>query len=258
MNLEKERLREVAGVHSAVVLIEATTRFRDIASRRRLHVARLADGREVANLEFEGKLVEQESTGSGFCISADGYILTNAHVVMPAERRSQVDGPGGLKFDVETELQVVFTGTPTRHTAEIIEVTLDEDEDLALIKIEPFDGMPVVADFAIDKKRPAPGTEVYLFGFPLGKLVLQEGDRVVASTFKGILSRQVGEYLQIDASVHPGNSGGPVTDSHGRVLGVVSRVQNTPGGQLANAIGYVIPISHAELVWPPGGKQGGE
>ncbi len=257
VNLEKERLREVASVHSAVVLIEATTRFRDIASRRRLHVARLDDGREIANLEFEGKLVEQESSGSGFCISKDGYILTNAHVVMPAERRSQVDGPGGLKFDVETELQVVFTGTPTRHAARVIEVTLDAAEDLALIRIEPFDGMPVIPRFDVDQKRPAPGTEVYLFGFPLGKLVLQEGERVVASTFKGILSREVGEYLQIDASVHPGNSGGPVTDAHGRVLGVVSRVQNTPGGQLANAIGYVIPISHVKLVWPPGGKSSG-
>ena len=84
--------------------------------------------------------------------------------------------------------------------------------------------------------------------------MLQDGDRVVASAFKGILSREVGEYLQIDASVHPGNSGGPVTDKHGHVVGIVSRVQNTPGGQLANSIGYVIPISHAELVWPPKGN----
>jgi S1-C subfamily serine protease len=254
VNLEKERLRDVAGVHSAVVLIEATTRFRDTATRKRLHVAKLADGREVANLEFEGNLVEQESTGSGFCVSKDGYILTNAHVVMPVDRRDQVDGPGGLKFDVETELNVVFTGTDVRYLAELIEVTRDEDEDLALIRIKPFDGMPVVTDLETDKPRPAAGTEVYLFGFPLGKLVLQEGDRVVASTFKGILSREVGEYLQIDASVHPGNSGGPVTDAKGRVVGIVSRVQNTPGGQLANAIGYVIPISHVDLIWPPGGK----
>ena len=57
------------------------------------------------------KLVEQESTGSGFCIHPEGYILTNAHVVLPVDRKSQVDGPGGLVFDVETDLMVVFTDT---------------------------------------------------------------------------------------------------------------------------------------------------
>jgi S1-C subfamily serine protease/pSer/pThr/pTyr-binding forkhead associated (FHA) protein len=256
VNLERERLREVKEVHEAVVLIEATTRFRDTRSRRRLYVAKTRDGRELANLEFEGKLVEQESTGSGFCIHPEGYILTNAHVVLPIDRKEQIDGPSGLVFDVETELEVVFTDTDQRYAAQLINVTRDEEEDLALIKIKPFEGMPVIDGFTTEKPPPAPGTEVYLFGFPLGKLVLQEGDRVVASTFKGILSREVGGYLQIDASVHPGNSGGPVTDSSGRVVGIVTRVQATPRGEIANAIGYVIPIKKAAQVWDPDGIPG--
>lgn len=253
VNLERERLREVQEVHEAVVLIEATTRFRDTRSRRRLYVAKAPDGREIANLEFEGKIVEQESTGSGFCIHPNGYILTNAHVVLPVDRKEQVDGPGGLVFDVETELQVVFTDTDRRIPAHVMQLTPEAEEDLALIKIEPFEGMPVIDAFTTEAASPAPGTEVYLFGFPLGKLVLQDGDRVVASTFKGILSREVGGYLQIDASVHPGNSGGPVTDSAGRVVGIVSRVQATPQGAIANAIGYVIPIARAARVWSPDG-----
>ncbi len=252
VNLERERLREVAEVHEAVVLIEATTRFRDTRTRRRLYVSRTDDGRELANLSFEGKLVEQESSGSGFCVSPQGYILTNAHVVLPVDRKDRVDGPGGLVFDVETELQVVFTDTDERHPAELVRVTRDKNEDLAVIRIKPFDGMPIIETFTTDTPPPAPGTEVYLFGFPLGKLVLQEGDRVVASTFKGILSREVGGYLQIDASVHPGNSCGPVTDAAGRVIGIVSRVQQTPQGEIANAIGYVIPIAKAAAVWPIG------
>ena len=250
VNLERERLREVQQVHKSVVLIEATTRFRDSQSRRRLYVSRSRDGRELANLEFEGKLVEQESTGSGFCISADGYVLTNAHVVRPVERKEQVDGPGGLVFDVETELQVVFTDTDRRYPAQVMRVSTNEKEDLAVIKIEPFEGMPVIESFTTETPPPPAGTEVYLFGFPLGKLVLQDGDRVVASTFKGILSREVGGYLQIDASVHPGNSGGPVTDAAGRVIGIVTRVQATPQGEIANAIGYVLPIADAAKLWP--------
>ncbi len=251
VNLERDRLRDVSAVHRAIVLIEATTRYRDTESGRLLHVAIQPDGEEYVNLEFEGELVEQESSGSGFCVSTEGHILTNAHVVLPANRRSQISGPDGATFDIETDPHVVFTGETTRYRAEIIEETLDPDEDLALIRINPFDGMPVLEGFTLATPAPRPGTEVYLFGFPLGTLALQEGNRVVASTFKGILSREVGGFLQIDASVHPGNSGGPVTDAHGNVLGIVVQVQGTPSGQFAHSIGYVIPIARASLVWPP-------
>jgi S1-C subfamily serine protease len=56
--------------------------------------------------------------------------------------------------------------------------------------------------------------------------------------------------VQIDAGVHPGLSGGPLTDAHGKVIGIVCSVQATPMGEIAAAIGYALPISAARRVLP--------
>jgi putative serine protease PepD len=96
---------------------------------------------------------------------------------------------------------------------------------------------------------PTIGAEVYLHGFPLGKMALQDGDRVIASSFRGILSRRVSNWLQVDAAVHPGNSGGPLTDATGHVIGVVTRVQRIANEMIAPDMGYAIPIAAAARLW---------
>ncbi|MEL6715688.1 MAG: serine protease, partial [Planctomycetota bacterium] len=98
---------------------------------------------------------------------------------------------------------------------------------------------------------PPAGSDIYLFGFPLGNLAVQEGETVIASTFRGILSRNVGGQMQVDAGVHPGNSGGPITDAAGRVVGVVVSVQALPDRTAVYTIGYGIPIARAADLWPP-------
>jgi S1-C subfamily serine protease len=97
-----------------------------------------------------------------------------------------------------------------------------------------------------------------LLGFPLGNFALQEGRTVIASTFRGILSRIVDGSLQVDAGVHPGNSGGPITDPLGRVIGIVSSVQATPEQTAVYTIGYGIPIAEASSIWPPTDPQAAE
>ena len=79
----------------------------------------------------------------------------------------------------------------------------------------------------------------------------KDDENVVGSAFRGILSRLVGTWLQVDAAVHPGNSGGPLTDREGRVVGVVTAVQRTPDGQITPSMGYVIPIRALDKIWPP-------
>jgi putative serine protease PepD len=72
---------------------------------------------------------------------------------------------------------------------------------------------------------------------------------VFASSFRGIFSRQVGPWIQVDAAVHPGNSGGPLTDASGKVIGVVTRVQRIDESSIAPDMGYAIPVDRVAALF---------
>ncbi len=247
VNFEQEKLREVARVGETVVLLEREIVYREVKSRNILHVA---EGSVGPNLEGKGEPFRREGTGSGFCVSSEGYIVTNAHVVNPPEGTDEITYRE-TRLTPEVNVFVVFTGSSRRRPAKVLITKEKGDIDLALLKIDPFEGMPFLPALDLKISRPEPGTEVFLYGFPLGKHALQVGETMIASTFKGILSRFVGSYLQVDAGVYPGNSGGPITDSRGRVIAIVTAVQKYPGGNTAARIGYALPISVLEEVWPP-------
>jgi S1-C subfamily serine protease len=118
------------------------------------------------------------------------------------------------------------------------------------LKIEPFSGMPTIGKMLLDSPEPTCGTEVFCIGFPLGRSVMQQGETVIASTFRGIVSRKVQSYLQVDAAIHPGASGGPVIDGTGNVVGVVTAIHPVDREGKASAIGYIIPIADAAVLWP--------
>jgi serine protease Do len=158
---------------------------------------------------------------------------------------------GELSIEPVMEIKAVFSGTSKRHDAQVVRISTEDGADLALVKIEGFEDIPHIQDFRLDRQPLQPGSDVFLFGFPLGNYALQQGETVIASTFRGILSRVVDGYLQVDAGVHPGNSGGPVTDAHGRVVGVVFSVQALPDQSAVYTIGYAIPLSALSAIWPP-------
>lgn len=243
INLEAARLSGVASVREAVVLIEATMTLEKDGEV--LHL----DVHQGPNWDGAGKPWTLESTGTGFVVSPEGYVLTNRHVVEPPQDHALGRSAGERELRAVMELYAVFNGRSQRHALEVVE--LARGEDLALVKLEPFSGMPHVQEFSTDVPPPPAGSDVYLLGFPLGNFALQEGRRVIASTFRGILSRVVDGKLQVDAGVHPGNSGGPITDPSGRVIGVVVSVQATPEHTAVYTIGYGVPIERAEEVWPP-------
>lgn len=250
VNLEQARLSEVRQMRSTVLLLEVRLMLENVATGKRLYLADEGVA-QVPNFEGIGEPWMIESTGSGFCVSEEGWIITNAHVVQPPSDDPMLTAAGELAIRPVMEIKAVFSGTSERHDAQVVRVANTDGADLALVKIEGFDGIPHIEDFRLDRKPLQPGSDVFLFGFPLGNYALQQGETVIASTFRGILSRVVDGYLQVDAGVHPGNSGGPVTDDRGHVVGVVFSVQALPDQSAVYTIGYAIPLSAVSAIWPP-------
>ncbi len=139
----------------------------------------------------------ETGTGTGFFVSADGYLITCAHVVQGADR---ID----VKIDGKD------------HSA--IAVAVEPDDDLALLKIDAagFAALPLAAS---DKVKL--GEEVRAIGYPLST-VLGNGIKVTRGIVAGVVDGEMGKRFQIDAAVNPGNSGGPVVNDRGQVLGVAS------------------------------------
>ena len=165
----------------------------------------------------------QQSSGSGFFISADGYIVTNNHVVENAETIKVV-----LKDERELEAEVVGR---------------DEATDLAVLKIKGGRGPFPFVNFE-DAAKPRVGDWVITVGNPFG---------LGGTATAGIISaygRDIGEtfvdYIQIDAPINRGNSGGPTFDVYGRVIGVNTAIFSPSGGSVG--IGFAIPSEVADSV----------
>lgn len=249
VNLAQARVSGVADVRRSVVLIENKVRIRNVETGELLFLDGVGPAAEP-NFEGRGTEFVLESTGSGFCIDEDGWIFTNAHVVGPPDNELLRAIRGTPLLEQIVELTVVFTDQSRRHAA-AVHSTSSKGVDLALLKIEPFAGMPVHAAFSTEVPLPEPGSDIFLVGFPLGFLAVQDGETVISSIFRGVLSRKVGDQIQVDAGVHPGNSGGPITDTAGRVVGIVVSVQALPDQTAVYTIGYGIPIHLAAELWPP-------
>ncbi|MFS8864254.1 HhoA/HhoB/HtrA family serine endopeptidase [Synechococcus sp. H55.9] len=163
---------------------------------------------------------QQEGTGSGFIIDANGLILTNAHVVEGSER-VRVHLLDGRTFEGEVK------GS-------------DPVTDIAVIQIEG-ENLPTVTLGNSDQVRP--GDWAIAIGNPLGL------DNTVTAGIISAVGRSSGQigatnkrvtFLQTDAAINPGNSGGPLLDAEGRVIGV-----NTAIFQRAQSVGFSIPINRA-------------
>jgi S1-C subfamily serine protease len=254
VNLEQATLREVSRVEECVTLVEVRQTLREEGSGRILYFEAVTEGETETvhfNVEERGEPVSREATGSGFCVSPEGWILTNAHVVFDdGEERTLRIGPDRV-FVPQVEVAVVFSGRSERRPARLVRSVSGEWDDLALLRIEPFEGMPHLGELDLERPVPPRGTEVFLLGFPLGTRVLQRGAVVVASAFRGIVSRELEVYLQVDAAVHPGASGGPVIDRRGRLVGVVTAMQVTDPDATSSSMGFVLPVREIRKVWPP-------
>ncbi|MEX2208131.1 MAG: Do family serine endopeptidase [Myxococcota bacterium] len=162
------------------------------------------------------------SMGSGFVISADGFIVTNNHVVAGVD-----------------EIRVHFSdGTE----AEAKVVGLDPKTDIALIRVEGPTERPALR--LGDSDALLPGDFVVAIGNPFGL------DHTVTFGIVSAKGRELGQgpyddYIQTDAAINPGNSGGPLLDLSGAVVGI-----NTAVNPQANTIGFAVPINLAKDILP--------
>ena len=171
--------------------------------------------------------VPVEGAGSGFVIDPRGYILTNYHVVEGAQ-----------------SIEVVL-GDQSRYPAKFIGA--DQRNDVALLKIDPK-GKNLVALHLGDSGSLQVGQKVLAIGNPFGfQSTLTTG--VVSALGRTVQTSQttfIDEAIQTDAAINRGNSGGPLINSHGEVIGINSAIY-TPSGTTAG-IGFAIPINTAKNI----------
>lgn len=170
---------------------------------------------------YFGQTVENASSGSGFFITQDGYILTNCHVV---------EGASSVKV-------TLYNG----ETYDATVIGSDEDYDIAVVKIDVTGASPVVLG---DSGSIAIGESIAAVGNPLGELTFSMTTGVVSCVDRAInVDGTPFNMIQVDCSINPGNSGGPLFNSYGEVIGIVTAKYSTYSNTTVEGIGFAIPIN---------------
>lgn len=202
------------------------------ASRPAGSVAELAATVLPSVVSIEVRGAEGVATGSGFVLRADGYLLTNNHVVADASSGAPVT----VTFADGHEAAAELVGATT-------------DYDLAVLKVDESGLTPLALG---DSDDVAVGDAVLAVGSPLGL------DATVTTGIVSALHRPVQagdaaqaafiDAIQTDAAINPGNSGGPLVDAAGRVVGINSAIAQPPGAMQATGsigLGFAIPANQA-------------
>jgi serine protease Do len=166
---------------------------------------------------------QTRGVGSGFLVDADGHIVTNNHVVAEANEVA-VTLHDGTKFKARV-------------------VGRDDKTDLALIKIDAGRPLPYVE--LGGSAKPRVGDWVLAVGNPFG-LGGSVNAGIVSAQGRDIRSGPYDDYIQIDAPINTGNSGGPLFDAQGRVIGVNTAIFSPTGGNVG--IGFAIPVDAVRTV----------
>ena len=184
---------------------------------------------EVNYTNFFGMTTSSAVSGSGFIVSENGYIITNYHVIERAYTSGQ---------DV-----TVILHDGTRYSAAIIGV--EDGNDIAVLKI---DAANLSAAAFGDSDSLSVGETVYAVGNPLGELEFSMSTGHVSALDRAIKTGESADPInmfQIDAAVNSGNSGGPVYNARGEVIGVVTAKYSDTG---VEGIGFAIPINDASSI----------
>ena len=178
---------------------------------------------------------EQEAQGSGFVVTPSGYILTSAHVVTDVVESAH-----------PSEAHEVFIAFKDRDRVKAKIVGWDGYDDVALLKIDPA-AHPLVTVPLGDSSRVRPGDPVAAMGSPFGNedsiavgvvSAIHRSINSLTSSFKVV------DAIPTDAPITHGNSGGPLFDARGRVIGINAQIRSESGG--AEGVGFAVPINAAK------------
>lgn len=193
--------------------------------------------------EGSAVLAKQRGSGSGVILSADGYIVTNAHVVQGAGR-IQVVLPGPTPTPPRSILR------PRGRTVAADLVGTDRETDLAVLRVAE-QGLPFLT--LGDSEALRQGQLVLAFGSPLGfDNTATMG--IVSSVARQLASEGRMIYVQTDAPINPGNSGGPLVDVSGQVVGINTLIASQGGG--SEGLGFAAPSNIVRAVYEQIRKEG--
>ena len=173
-----------------------------------------------------GQQTESASSGSGFIYTADGYIVTNQHVVANA-----------------SSINVTLYNGDT-YPATL--VGSDSDYDVAVLKIDAKDLPAVTLGNSTDVNV---GDTVMAIGNPLGELTFSMSSGIVSCVNRAInVEGTPFNMIQVDASINPGNSGGPLMNLYGEVVGIVSAKYSSYADTTVEGLGFAIPINDVQSI----------
>ena len=179
---------------------------------------------EIVTTNGWGQPVSSAAAGSGFVITQDGYILTNYHVIEDAN-----------------SIQVAFVDGTT-YDAEL--VGGEEENDIAVLKINATGLTPVIIG---DSDNVRVGEQVVAIGNPLGELTYSMTQGIISARDRSITMEngEVMNMLQTDTAINSGNSGGPLFDMYGQVIGITSAKLSGSSSSSATieGLGFAIPIN---------------
>lgn len=173
-----------------------------------------------------GQRVESASSGSGFIITADGYIVTNYHVIAGASSISVT------LYNGDTYTATLIGG--------------DSDYDTAVLKIDATGLQAVTLGSSADLNV---GDTILAIGNPLGELTFSMSQGIVSCMDRAInVDGTPFNMIQVDCSVNPGNSGGPLMNLYGEVVGIVSAKYSSYSSTTVEGLGFAIPMDDVQTV----------
>ena len=209
---------------------------RDIAERRVIEVyERVAPS--VVNITTETyrrgffyEVIPEEGSGSGFVLDTEGRILTNYHVIENAQRIE-------VNLDDETIVQAEIVGVDPRNDVAVLKVNVPAE------RLTPVE-LGASSNLVVGQRAIAIGNPFGQFSRTLTTGVISALDR----TLEGPEGRTITGIIQTDAAINRGNSGGPLLDSNGRVIGINTAIFSPTG--TSTGIGFAVPIDTVKRLLP--------